>query len=124
MHDGLARRQLIRLVAAMNDHVALQALGHEPSASPLIRGAARLLSVYDRAPPRMLYDMELSFIFDSLLVWAGRKLLFAAAGRAADRAARQVKASDISHSGWPGTVLWLAAWIPVIWLAAILLPMP
>lgn len=108
----------------MNNHAALQALGDYPGTSPLVRRAARLLSVYDRAPPRMLYDMEVSFILDSLLIWGGRKLLFAVAGRAAAGASRQVKASNISHSGWPGTALWLVAWIPMIWLAATLLPVP
>jgi hypothetical protein len=110
------------LAGAVNADVVLHALGRSRQVPWAVRLPARLLSIYDRAPPRMMFDADPPFVFDSLIVYLGRGLLFALAGKARLADLRAGPQRPFRHSGWLGTALWLAVWaavlLPLLWWMA------
>jgi hypothetical protein len=101
--------------------VILYRLGRDPEIDGLRRGAARLLSFYQRAPAHFLAEAgwgEFDWMASSLLRW----LLLRLCGQRTRWWREQPCPADLPSSGWRGSLMVAAVWIGS--LAAVSLAFP
>ncbi len=98
-------------------------LGHDPTAPAVPRLLARALSGYERATVRAVAMALLQEvpIVDEPFLWAGRRVIFALAGRPRgdDDPAFDMA---VPGSGWAGNLLVVAVWVSLIGAAVWLVP--
>lgn len=86
-------------------------LGRDPAVNVVPRSAARLISAYDRAPVRAVFDtLDIDiWAVDGPVLWLLRRIVFALAGRPRGDDDPALDAMP-PGSGWRGTALVLAIW--------------